>query len=91
MPRRARLSIPDIPWHIIQHGNNRSACFHAEGGSRFYLHYLNELTAQFGRATHTYALMTNQVHLFPTTQRPDSASLLMKHPGQHYVQYLNRI
>jgi putative transposase len=29
MPRRARLAIPDIPWHIIQRGNNRSVCFHA--------------------------------------------------------------
>jgi len=27
MPRRARISIPGIPWHIIQQGNNRSACF----------------------------------------------------------------
>ena len=30
MPRRARLSVPGIPWHIIQRGNNRSVCFHAE-------------------------------------------------------------
>jgi putative transposase len=30
MPRRARLSLPGVPWHIIQRGNNRSVCFHAE-------------------------------------------------------------
>ena len=24
MPRRSRLAIPGIPWHIIQRGNNRS-------------------------------------------------------------------
>ena len=29
MPRRARLAIPGIPWHIIQRGNNRSVCFYA--------------------------------------------------------------
>ena len=37
MPRRARLSIAGIPWHIIQRGNNRSACFFhpylSKGGS----------------------------------------------------------
>lgn len=26
-PRRPRIIIPDIPLHIIQHGNNRQACF----------------------------------------------------------------
>jgi len=27
MPRRARLSLPGIPWHVIQRGNNRAVCF----------------------------------------------------------------
>ncbi len=30
MPRCARFSIPGIPWHLIQRGNNRSVCFYAE-------------------------------------------------------------
>jgi REP element-mobilizing transposase RayT len=34
MPRRARLSIPGIPWHIIQRGNNRSVCFFVIIGDR---------------------------------------------------------
>ena len=34
--------------------------------------------------------MTNHVHLLLTPQKPDSASLLMKHLGQRYVQYINR-
>ena len=34
--------------------------------------------------------MTNHVHLLLTPERPDSASLLMKHLGQRYVQYINR-
>lgn len=32
MPRRARLSYPGIPWHIIQRGNNRSVCFKSNRG-----------------------------------------------------------
>lgn len=90
MPRRARLSISGIPWHIIQRGNNRSVCFYAEDDFQFYLHYLEEFAAKFGCAIHTYILMTNHVHLLLTPQRPDSASLLMKHLGQRYVQYVNR-
>ena len=90
MPRRARLSISGIPWHIIQRGNNRSVCFHAEEDYQFYLHFLQEFSVKFGCAIHACVLMTNHVHLLLTPQKPDSASLLMKHLGQRYVQYINR-
>ena len=90
MPRRARLSIPGIPWHLIQRGNNRSVCFYAEEDYQFYLHFLEEFAAKFGCAIHAYVLMTNHVHLLLTPQRADSASMMMKHLGQRYVQYINR-
>lgn len=90
MPRRARLAIPGIPWHIIQRGNNRSACFYADEDYRRYLDTLTELAGKFGCAVHAYVLMTNHVHLLITPERQDSAALLMKHLGQRYVQYVNR-
>jgi len=90
MPRRARLSLPGIPWHIIQRGNNRAVCFHAEEDYRRYLDELTELAARFGCAVHAYVLMTNHVHLLLTPAKADSAGLLMKHLGQRYVQYVNR-
>lgn len=90
MPRRARLSLPNIPWHIIQRGNNRAVCFHAEEDYRRYLDELIELSARFGCAIHAYVLMTNHVHLLLTPQKADSAALMMKHLGQRYVQYINR-
>jgi len=27
MPRRAHLYLPGLPYHIVQRGNNREACF----------------------------------------------------------------
>lgn len=90
MPRRARLSVPGIPWHIIQRGNNRAPCFYADEDYRRYLDTLAELSSQFGCAIHAYVLMTNHVHLLLTPQQQQSASLLMKHLGQRYVQYVNR-
>lgn len=91
MPRRARLSLPGIPWHIIQRGNSRSVCFYDEEDCRRYLDELSELAPRFGCAVHAYVLMTNHVHLLLTPVREDSAALLMKHLGQHYVQYVNRV
>lgn len=90
MPRRARLSLPGIPWHIIQRGNNRSVCFHAAEDYQYYLHYLKEFAGRFDCAVHAYVLMTNHVHLLLTPQKDDSAALMMKHLGQRYVQYINR-
>ena len=90
MPRRARLSVPGIPWHIIQRGNNRTACFYADEDYRFYLELLEELSGKFGCTVHAYVLMTNHVHLLLTPEKEESAALLMKHLGQRYVQYVNR-
>lgn len=91
MPRRARLSAPGIPWHIIQRGNNRSPCFFADSDYRVYLSYLSEQAREQGCRVHAYVLMTNHVHLLVTPERADSAGLMMKHLGQCYVQYVNRV
>ena len=91
MPRRARISLPGIPWHIIQRGNNRAACFYAEEDYQLYLHHLKEQAEKSGCQIHAYVLMTNHVHLLLTPEKEDSAGLLMKNLGQRYVQYINRI
>ena len=90
MPRRPRLAIPGIPWHVIQRGNNRSACFYAEDDYRYYLNTLREQANKYGCAIHAYVLMTNHVHLLLTPEKTDSPALMMKHLGQRYVQYINR-
>jgi len=82
VPRRARLAIAGIPWHIIQRGNNRCACFYHEEDYRFYLEQLGAQARKFGCLVHAYCLMTNHVHLLVTPHEKDSASLLMKHLGQ---------
>ena len=90
MPRRARLVVPGIPWHIIQRRNNRSDCFYADSDYLFYLETLRKQAAKFDCSIHAYCLMTNHVHLLLTPAAHDSAALLMKHLGQRYVQYINR-
>jgi len=79
-----------IPWHIIQRGNNRQACFYSEEDYRRYLQDLDEQARKFGCCIHAYCLMTNHVHLLVTPERAESAGLMMKHLGQRYVQYINR-
>ena len=90
MPRRARLRLAGLPLHIIQRGNNRTACFYADEDYALYLHHLGDMAREFHCAVHAYVLMTNHVHLLLTPALPDGPSLLMKHLGQRYVQYVNR-
>jgi putative transposase len=90
MPRRARLAVPGIPWHIIQRGNNRAPCFYDKADYKRYLDTLREMAGRFECAIHAYVLMTNHVHLLLTPGQKESAGLLMKHLGQRYVQYVNR-
>ena len=90
MPRRARLRVAGLPLHLIQRGNNRSACFYADEDYSLYLHYLEELSRKFLCAVHAYVLMTNHVHLLLTPACEDGPSVLMKHLGQRYVQYINK-
>lgn len=82
--------MPGIPLHLIQRGNNRSACFYANEDYCRYLEHLQELSRKFDCATHAHVLMTNHVHLLVSGQAHDIVALLMKHLGQRYVQYINR-
>jgi putative transposase len=90
MPRRARLKIAGLPLHIIQRGNNRTPCFYADEDYGLYLHHLGQLALKFECAVHAYVLMTNHAHLLLTSGKEDGPSLLMKHLGQRYVQYVNK-
>ena len=89
MPRRARLVVPGIPWHIIQRGNNRSACFYTDDDYHKYLDTLKEQADKYDCLIHSYCLMTNHVHLLLTPMHEDSAAQMMKYLGQQYVQYIN--
>jgi putative transposase len=90
MPRRPRLRLAGVPLHIIQRGNDRAACFLQDSDRLVYLAQLALVARRFECSVHAYVLMTNHVHLLVTPGDHDSASLMMKHLGQRYVQYFNR-
>jgi len=89
MPRRARLRLPGLPLHLIQRGNNHSACFYADEDYSLYLHHLEELSRKFRCAVHAYALMTNHVHLLLTPRKAEAVPRLIIALGRRYVQYMN--
>lgn len=91
MPRRARITLPNVPVHLIQRGNNRQPCFFADEDYRRYLDWLAEYADKTHCRVHAYVLMTNHVHLLISSERADAGGMLMKSLGQRYVQYVNRV
>ncbi|BAV33065.1 transposase [Sulfuricaulis limicola] len=47
MPRKPRFTLPGIPQHVIQRGNNREPCFLAEEDYRRYLEDLQTCTEKY--------------------------------------------
>jgi putative transposase len=90
MPRRARIVLPGLPIHVVQRGNNRSACFFSDGDRRFYLHHLQRLSAELECDVHAYCLMTNHVHLLLSPHKADSCARLMRRLDLLHSQYMNR-
>jgi putative transposase len=63
MPRRARVLLPAVALHLIQRGNNRSACFYADEDYQLYLALLAELAQKHDCAVHGWCLLTSHEHL----------------------------
>jgi putative transposase len=74
MPRRPRVTLPNVPMHVIQRGNNRQACFFADEDYGLYLDWLKECAGKAGCQIHAYVLMTNHVHLLLSSKSLDGAA-----------------
>ncbi len=90
MPRRARSYVAGLPYHVVQRGNNREACFIEPENYQFYLALWQQVSGRYGVRVHAYCLMTNHVHVLATPERAAALSDTMKVVGSRYAQYINR-
>jgi putative transposase len=91
MPRIPRVSLPGVPMHIVQRGNNRQACFFHPSNYAFYLETMFDSAARYQVDIHAYVLMTNHVHLLVTPAEKWGASRMMQLLGATYVARMNAI
>jgi len=75
MARSPRITIPTLPHHIVQRGNNRQAVFFDDDDYRLYLECLRQAKENCSCRIYAYALMTNHVHVLaePTRERDPGA------------------
>jgi putative transposase len=91
MARPPRLELRGVPHHVIQRGNNRSACFFGDVDRRFYLKCLGESAARRGCEVHAYVLMGNHVHLLLTPLEAGAISATMQDLGRRFVRVINTV
>jgi len=90
MPRRTRMYLPELPYHLVQRGNNREVCFVEPENYQFYLELWKECSSKYDVAVHAYCLMTNHIHVLATPGRADSISNATRVIGSRYAYYFNK-
>jgi putative transposase len=89
MARLPRLTVPGLPHHVMQRGNNRQAIFADTSDYERLLALFGDSAKEFGVALHAYVLMTNHFHLLATPEAGDSLPKMMQAVGRKYVRYFN--
>ena len=84
------MYVAGLPYHVVQRGNNREACFVELDNYRFYMELWEQLARRYGVAVHAYCLMTNHVHFLVTPEADTAVSRTMKAVGSRYAQYINK-
>ena len=91
MARLTRLSLADMPHHVMQIGNNRQAIFHDDDDRRAWCEHLREASLVARVDIHAYVLLDNHVHLLATPrEKAEGLSTMMQSLGRRYVAAFNR-
>jgi putative transposase len=84
------MYLPGQPYHVVQRGNNREACFLEPENYQYYLELWEEVSRRYGLAVHAWCLMTNHIHFLATPSGVDGLSNTLRVVGSRYAQYINR-
>jgi putative transposase len=90
VPRRARVYPPGLPYHLLQRGNNREACFIEAENEQFCPGLWRELSGHYHCQMHAYCLMTHHIHFLVTPESKSAISDSMKVVGSRYAADINR-
>jgi len=87
--RLPRLSVANVPQHVIVRGNNSEAIFKSQHDCKSYLFFLQQAAEKYSTSVHSYVLMANHVHLLISSQHDKGVSRTIQALARHYVPYFN--
>ena len=89
MARSPRITIPALPHHVVQRGNNRQAVFFDDDDYRLYLECLRQAKEKCSCRIYAYVLMTNHVHVLVEPTRERDLGRFMQSVGRRHVRRIN--
>lgn len=89
MARLPRLTVPGLPHHVVQRGNNGQAIVVDAADPAFLLALIEEHARQHRVAVHAYAVLNNQFELLLTPETAEGLPAMMQAIGRRYVRHLN--
>jgi putative transposase len=90
MARLPRLTVPGVPHHILQRGNNRQLIFHGTADYQCMLSLLWEHARAHKVAIHAFVLMGSHFRLLATPETNTGIAQTMQALGRGYVRYFNQ-
>lgn len=88
MPRRPRVVVLGVPYHITQRGNNRQPVFFTSDDRR-HLELLGRLARRHGMRILGYCLITNHVHLIAVPESQDFLARALGHAHSEWALALS--
>ncbi len=89
MARKTRIEFKDALYHVITRGNQKQNVFQNSDDFSRYLTILSAYKERCGFILHSYALMSNHVHILIETPKV-ALSKIMQGINQSYTMYFNR-
>ncbi len=88
--RLPRLSVANVPQHVIVRGNKGESVFKRAHDCKSYLIFLQDAAEKYQSSVHAYILMANHIHLLISSQQDDGVSRTIQALARHYVPYFNQ-
>lgn len=90
MPRPLRITVSNLPFHVLDRGNNRQTVFHQEEDFVYFLKLLKRYKKEFQFKLYHLCLMPNHIHLILEPILEGSLSKLMMRLTLAYSSYYNK-
>lgn len=90
MPRPLRITIPNLPFHVLDRGNNRQIVFQEEEDFIYFLKLLKRYKKELKFKLYHFCLMPNHIHFMIEPTIEGSLSKIMMRLTLSYSSYFNK-
>ena len=90
MGRPLRITVPNLPFHVLNRGNNRQLVFREKEDFSYYLRLLKRYKKEFAFRLYHFILMPNHTHFLMEPTIEGSLSKIMQRLTLAHTWYFNK-